>query len=248
MVELSNSSQISGFLTLIAIIILIPLLIIVLKRAIETKEKILYLFFFTFIFSFSPWYPTGFGYIYWIFTHETLSYDFNILAGMAFTPIGIIAWINIYLRTVKPNFRTSIIIVFTIFSCIFEVYLFYYLYFAPGAPIKSLLGTVNELRTNFLGFILIYALISVIIVCSFGIHFSIISIKEATSNKIRWKGKFLLAGFSFFTIVLILDTILPSSLIIGIIIIRIMLIFTCFFLYLGFILPNWIKKLLKIKE
>ena len=167
---------------------------------------------------------------------------------MAFVPIGIIAWMDIYLRTVKPHYRKHILLIFIIFTLIFEIYLFYYLYFAPNAPIKSLLGTVNELRTNFQGFVLIYALISVIITCSFGLHFSIISIKRTSSDKIKWKGKFLLVGFSFFTIVLILDSILPSSLIIGIIIIRIMLILSSFFLYLGFILPNWIMKLISLDE
>ncbi|MFX0070453.1 MAG: hypothetical protein ACFFAO_05115 [Candidatus Hermodarchaeota archaeon] len=247
-IEYSFETQVSGFLTLIAVMFSLFLGLNVLKRAINTHERILYLFSLTLICAFTPWYPTAFGYLYWIFTNQSLSYEFYIILGLAFSPIGIVPWIDIYMSKVFPKKRNLVLISYTIFSVVFEIYLFYYLLFAPNAPVQPLLGTVTELRTEFKGFLLWYALISVLIVCLAGIHFGYISLKQSTKGEIQWKGKFLIVGFILFLLELILDSILPSSLIVVIIVLRILLIIVIIVLYIGFLLPDWIKNRLSLKE
>ncbi|MBD3341598.1 MAG: hypothetical protein GF353_21010 [Candidatus Lokiarchaeota archaeon] len=247
LMEFSLETQISGALTLIAVLFSIFLSSLVLIRAIKQNERILYLFFLTLLFAFTPWFPTAFGYLYWLFTRGELSYEFYIVLGLAFSPIGIVAWIDIYLTTIHPKIKRPLLIFYEIFSVIFEVYLIYFLFFAPNAPVESMLGTVNELRTNFSGFLLIYSLISVVIVCFSGIHFAVVSIKRGSKTETIWKGRFLSIGFTIFFVQLVLDSIIPSNFLAPVIILRILLIITIFFLYLGFILPNWMKKALSIE-
>ena len=80
-----------------------------------------------------------------------------------------------------------------------------------------------------------------------GIHFALIS-RESSQMSIKWKGKFLLIAFSLFLLQVVLDSIIPSTLIGAVIAVRILLIISIFLLYLGFILPTWTKKLLSIEE
>lgn len=248
MVNLSLESQISGLFTLLALPFLFIVSGIALKRALRYREKSLFFFFLTVLFAFSPWWPAAFSYLYWLFTNELLSYEFNVFVGMAFAPIAIISWLDIYLNALKPKLEKPLVGALIVFSLIFEIYLIYFLFLAPGAPVQPLLGEVNELRTNFTGFVLIYSLIAGPLVSILGIHFAIVSIRKIKSKETQMKGKFLLAGFSLFTLLLVLDTIFPYTLIAGIIIIRILLIFSAVFLYVGFILPKWAKRLLSLED
>lgn len=243
MENLSLESQISGLFTLLALPFLFIVSAIALKRAIRYRERSLFLFFLTVLFAFSPWWPAAFSYLYWLITSNLLNYEFNVFVGMAFAPIAILSWLDIYLTALKPKLEKPLVGTLLVFSIIFEIYLIYFLFLAPAAPVKPLLGEVNELRTNFSGFVLIYSLIAGPLVSILGIHFSIISIGKKENRETQQKGKFLLSGFTLFTLLLIFDTILPHTLIAGIIIIRIGLIFCGILLYIGFILPKWAKKI-----
>ncbi|MEJ2280167.1 MAG: hypothetical protein P8Y70_20825 [Candidatus Lokiarchaeota archaeon] len=173
------------------------------------------------------------------------------MIGTIAIPIAILAWLDIYTSTIMPKARKIVLGSYLIFSIIFEIYMFYFLYITPGAPVKPLLGMINDsinpLDIDYKGFLLVYLGISTITACVTGIHFAITSMRIKENKKILWKGRFLFLSFSLFGFAAIFDAIIEMTAI-ELIIIRSILVFSTFFFYLGFILPKWIRKVLSIKN
>ena len=248
---LSDLAQISGLTALIAVSLGFLLGIIVLIKYFKTKQVLIFNFFLCIIFTSSPWYPSGLGYLYWIITGEFLSYQIYVLIGTVGIPIAILAWLNVYLSTIKPNKKKLVLILYGIFSIFFELYLFYFLLLAPGAPVDSLLGIIidptNPMDIDYKGFVLIFLGVSILTSCITGFHFALKSMKKEEIPEIRWKGKFLMIAFLFFGISAIFDALIEMDPIL-LVVMRIILALAMFLFYLGFILPRWIKKVLSIKE
>ena len=248
---LSDLAQISGLTALIAVSISFLLGFIVLMKYFKTKQVLIFNFFLCIIFTASPWYPSGLGYLYWIITGEFLTYQFYVLIGTVGIPIAILAWLNVYLSTINPKKKKLVLILYGIFSIFFELYLFYFLLLAPGAPINSLLGIIidpaNPMDIDYKGFVLVFLGLSILTACITGFHFAAKSMKKEETPEIRLKGKFLLIAFLFFGISAIFDALIEMDSLL-LIIIRIILALAMFFFYLGFILPKWIKKLLSIED
>ncbi|MFX1393137.1 MAG: hypothetical protein ACFFAH_06125 [Promethearchaeota archaeon] len=244
--ELSQESHFSGVFGIIAILVALLLGGIVLYKGIETKQKILFYFFITVITTISPWYSAGFGYIYLLITHNSLDYQFYVLLGTIFIPIAINSWLAIYMTIIYPNKKRFVLILYSILSIIFYIYLFYFLFFAPGAPVENFIGVkVTPIDIQYTGFIFIYLAFIIITVIITGLHFSIISIKTQ-KVEIKWKGRFLLFAFIFFGVGAIADGLLQLS-IIYLIIFRLILLASAVFFYIGFIMPKWIKKIFNIQ-
>ena len=248
---LSDLAQISGLTALIAVSISFLLGTIVLIKYFKTKQVLIFNFFLCIIFTSSPWYPSGLGYLYWIITGEFLTYQIYVLIGTVGIPIAILAWLNVYLSTIYPKKKKLVLLLYGIFSIIFELYLFYFLLLAPGAPVNSLLGIIidptNPVDIDYKGFVLIFLGISIMTSCITGFHFAAKSMKKEEIPEVRWKGKFLLIAFLFFGISAIFDALIEMDSLM-LVIIRIILALAMFFFYLGFILPKWIKKLLTIED
>ncbi len=248
---LSDLAQISGLTALIAVLISFLLGFIVLIKYFKTKQILIFNFFLCIIFTSSPWYPSGLGYLYWIITGEFLSYQIYVLIGTVGIPIAILAWLNVYLSTIKPKKKKLVLILYGIFSIIFELYLFYFLLLAPGAPVDSLLGIIidptNPMDIDYKGFVLIFLALSILTACITGFHFAAKSMKKEEPLEVRWKGRFLLIAFLFFGISAIFDALIEMDSLL-LIIIRIILALAMFLFYLGFILPKWIKKILSIED
>jgi len=248
---LSELAQISGLTALIAVLISFLLGFIVLIKYFKTKQVLIFNFFLCIIFTASPWYPSGLGYLYWIITGEFLTYQIYVLIGTVGIPIAILAWLNVYFSTINPKKKKLVLILYGIFSIFFELYLFYFLLLAPGAPVNSLLGIIidpaNPMDIDYKGFVLIFLGLSILTACITGFHFAAKSMKKEEPSEIRLKGKFLLVAFLFFGISAIFDALIEMDSLL-LIIIRIILALAMFFFYLGFILPKWIKKLLSIED
>jgi len=248
---LSDLAKVSGLTALIAVLIGFLLGFIVLIKYFKTKQVLIFNFFLCIIFTLSPWYPSGLGYLFWIITGEFLNYQIYVLIGTVGVPIAILAWLNVYLSTIKPQKKKLVLILYGILSIIFELYLFYFLLLAPGAPVNSLLGIIidptNPMDIDYKGFVLIFLGLSILTACITGIHFAAKSMKKEETPEIRWKGRFLFIGFLFFGISAIFDAIIEMGPIL-LVLMRIVLDLATFFFYLGFILPGWSKKLLSIKE
>lgn len=248
---LSELAKISGLTALISLAIGFLLGFVVLIKYFKTRQVLIFNFFLCIILTLSPWYPSGFGYLYWILTEDFLNYQMYVFIGTVGVPIAILAWLNIYLSTMLPKIKKPILIIYGLLSIFFEVYIFYFLFLAPGAPIDSLLGIINDptnpMDIDYKGFVLIFLGLSILTACLTGFHLAVKSMKRKEIPEIRWKGRFLFIAFLLFGVSAIFDAIIEMAPIL-LVLMRIILDFTTFFFYLGFILPSWSKKFLSIKE
>jgi hypothetical protein len=248
---LSEMAKISGITAFLSVILGYILGFQVLIKYIKTKQFLILNFFFCIIFTLSPWYPSGLGYLYWLITGSVLNYEIYVLLGNVAVPIAIIAWLYVYLYTLKPNKIKIYLICYGLISLIFEFYLIYFLFIAPGAPLVEFLGVFDDLTNpidiDYKGFVLAYLGSSILLACITGVHFSIRSMKNEDSVEIRWKGRFLLVAFILFGFSAIFDAIIEMNPLV-LIIIRILLVISNIFFFMGFLLPSWTKRIFKIKE
>lgn len=246
-VELDDLTQLSGILGVLAVAIAWLYGGIVLYKYIKTKEKVLFYFFLAIIFTMSPWYPSGFGYVYWLITREEIAYPVYVLLGTLGVPIALISWLQIYMPALHPKYKDLITIITMCISIAFYIYLSYFLFIASGAPVEGLIGVKEsaidiDYRGLALGFLAFSLLVSTIT----GNDFAIASLKEKEDPILRWKGRFLILSFNFFAIGGIGDGFLPLTPF-TLVIFRTFMMLSSTFYYIGFILPGWIKKLLKLE-
>lgn len=220
---------------------------ITLYKARKYREKTLYYFFFSVIFLISPWYPSGLGYIYWLITQEAIAYPVYVLLGTIGVPIALYSWLQIYMPALHPK-QKKLITIFTIaISIAFYIYVFIFL-FAFGDPVESLIGIKrNVIDIDYKGFVLVFLAFSLVISTVTGNDFAVASFKTKNNPEIRWKGRFLILSFNLFAIGAIADGFLPLNLV-TLVIFRIFLMLSSTFFYIGFILPDWFKRLIKLKN
>lgn len=245
-IALDNLTQLSGILGFISISIAWLYGLIVLFKYIKTREKMLFYFFLAVIFTVSPWYPSGLGYIYWLITHEEIIYPVYVLLGTIGVPIALIAWLQIYMPTLHPKQNQIVTLITICLSLAFYIYVFVFL-FALGDPVDSLIGIKRSaIDIDYKGFVLGFLAFSLLISTITGYEFSISSLKVKDNPVIKWKGRFLILSFNFFAIGAIGDgfiTLTPITLIIF----RTFLVLANTFYYIGFILPKWMRKILHLE-
>ncbi len=88
-------AQLSGFTALLSVCIGFFFGFIVLIKSIKVKDILVFNFFLCIIFTLSPWYPSGLGYIYWLINNSPLDYEIYVLVGIVGIPIAILAWLNV---------------------------------------------------------------------------------------------------------------------------------------------------------
>jgi len=246
-VELSTEMQISGALAFIHNLITILLSILVLSKAIKTKKLMLYIFSIFLLFSAAGYYQIGLNYINWIFTQNVFTYQIKLLIGTAGIGIATISWLYIYFDMLFKKKVKYTLIGYAIFAIIFYIYMIYFLFIASGAPIQEMIGSdIFPYEINYTGFVLIAFLGSLIINTITTYHLGIVLMKRSQSRELQWKGRFLVIGMTIIMISVNIDMIIADIIEI-IIVIRILGIIGIFFIYLGFILPNWIRKIIHLE-
>lgn len=245
-VELDPLTQLSGLMGVIGLCVVIFFGVLVLHEAIKKKKRIIFMFFIAIIFTVSPWLPCDIGYIYWLITKKEIEYEMYVFIGTIGIPIAMFAWLDIYLTIMYPENKKKILIGYTIFSLTFYVYIIYFLFFAPNAPVKEMIGHKRTpLDINYKAYVLLYMGTCILVGTITGIHFSIVSMKIQNNPVVQWKGRLLLLSFILFAIGAVGDALIElnaSSLIM----IKIILIFSSIFYYAGFIMPKWTRKLLSL--
>ncbi|MFX1455950.1 MAG: hypothetical protein ACFFDB_11315 [Promethearchaeota archaeon] len=245
-ITLDNLSQISGILGLMSICIAWLYGIIVLIKFINTRDKLLFYFFLAIIFTVSPWYPSGLGYLYWLITNEALTYPAYVLLGTIGVPIALIAWLQIYMPTLHQKQNRIVTIITLCLSLIFYVYVFVFL-FAFSNPVDTIIGIKRSaIDIDYKGFVLGFLAFSLLVSTITGNEFSISSLRVKDDPVVLWKGRFLILSFNLFAIGAIGDGFIPLTPP-TLIIFRLFLLFANTFYYIGFILPKWMRKILHLE-
>ncbi len=222
----------------------IVIALIILLKAIKSRERMLYFAFCLMFFTFMVWYNHFIGYFYWIFTSELLPYELSIVMTEMFYPIGILCWLYIYVLGSSITKKNTVIGILVFYIIIYEIYMSYFLFLAPNAPVEAYIASIVELTITPHGFIMITAFIFIVSGCVSGIHFSIKAMNRENNIGVRWKGRFLLIAFVLFFVQLVIDIVSPLEFIALNVASKIMLLIVIFFFYLGFLLPTWIRKII----
>lgn len=246
-IALDDLSQLSGLFGFLAVLIAWFYGILVFIKFLRTKEIKLFYFFLAIIFTMSPWYPSGFGYIYWLFTRQEIAYQAYVLLGTVGIPIALISWLQIYMPALHPKKKDVPTLIVICLSIAFYIYLFYFTFFAPNAPIDEVIGIKRSpIDIDYKGFILVFLAISLLISTITGNEFSIVSLKVKDNSIVVWKGRFLIISFNLFAIGAIGDgfiTLTPITLIIF----RTLMMISSTTYYIGFILPKWVRRFLSLE-
>ncbi len=193
-----------------------------------------------------PWFPSGISFLSNLITGKGLSLEVYVTIGFIFIPIIVLFWLIGITNLINPQKTKLVSIIYIIIGVLVEIIFFTFLIINP-----TLIGTFSaesalvhidiEYKTFILGYLLFVVanvLISIII-------FSRKSLKS-TVPEIRLKAKFILSALLLWTIGALLDTAIPLNLI-SLPITRILLVIAAFLNYIGFIMPQGIKKLI-LKE
>jgi hypothetical protein len=239
--------HLSGILGFLAVVIAWLYSGIVLYKYIQTREKMLFYFFLAVTFTMSPWYPSGLGYIYWLFTNQEIVYPGYVLLGTLGVPVALYSWLQIYMPALHPKQKNLVTIITIVISIAFYIYLFVFL-FALGNPVDSIFIGIKRsaIDIDYKGFVLGYLAFSLLVSTITGNDFSIASLKVKDNPVIKWKGRFLILSFNLFAIGGIGDGFIPLSPP-TLIIFRTFLMLSSTFYYIGFIMPRWAKKILRLE-
>ena len=234
----------NGILGLLVVIISFILGLIVLSKYFKNKNKNFILLGINLILLTSGWYGTSTSFIIALInSSDGLSLEMILLLNFIPLPIGLLCWCGFYtniLMKEKQKLFLLIVIIITIF--------FYSVFFSVVfTDVSQAAIKISPVDTTAGGnrFLSIYIIIFIILLLFTGIHFSLQTMKYE-DIEMKTKGKFLLFAFPSFAIGGLLDSSLPSNEI-TLIFFRLLLILSIISFYIGFLLPNWIKKRM-IKE
>jgi len=200
------------------------------------------------LFSAAGYYQIGLNYFYWVLTNEIFVYELKVLIGTAAIGIATLLWLFVYFDMLYKKAKKGGLIIYSIFVVIFYVYLIYFLFIAPSAPVIAFIGTdIFPYEVEYSAFVFIAFISSLIITTITTYHLAIKIMREKGNNELRWRGRFLAVGITLIMLSAMLDVGAPDIAPL-IITIRVVGIIAIFFIYLGFVPPNWVKRYLKIEE
>ena len=236
--ELSTIDFLQGIFSLIFVIISLFIGLLILSKYFKYYKKELILVGFSWIGMSIPWLGDAVNFIVIMTTGKAISHQFSFLISFAPLPIFVLSWLAAFSDLTTNKHKTLILMGYIIIGAIFEVIFLYFLF-----TDVALLGTYSgPFQVDFTPFLELYLLFNIIIVLVTGLIFSRESIKSDNSE-IKLKGKFLLLAFISFIIGALLDTIIPFTAI-SVVITRLILTISSLLFYLGFILPDFVKKAL----
>jgi len=204
----------------------------------QVKQRVFLLVGITWCLICSPWWGSASSFIVYLVNQVGLPK--GIYFSLTVVPIApaLIIWLTAFTDLVYKDKQKLILIVAAIFGIIMELIYFILLFNFPEQ-----IGTLEPpIDSDYEPIIMIYMLSVILIVLITGILFARQSLRS-DNPEIKLKGKLLIFAYIAFSIGAILDSAIKLNPI-TIPITRIILIISALAFYGGFILPNWMKKLL----
>ncbi len=238
--DLSYLDLLRGSLSLAFVIIALIIGLRILLKYFKFKNKVFISVSLTWIFLSASWWWPSFNFLnIGLFGFRLSNLSYLILANF-FIPLAILFWIYSFSSLNLQNKNKIIVAILGLISVLYEIVLFVLLFTYPDLIGVEITPGVISRTPLTLGF----AIFAILIAFIMGIIFAFNSIKS-DDPKIRWKGRFLLIAFIFFTLGAGLDAISWTNPII-VVMIRLLLILSSFAYYFGFFLPekmaNWLIK------
>jgi len=189
----------------------------------------------------NPWIGDAISFLMIIFMESTLNPVIYFIIAYGVIPFFILCWLIAFTDLLYPKRQRLILMIYLIFTVIFEIHFFYLLFTDPS----SLGVFVGVFRIRWTLLMEIYFSIFILTAVVSGILFAQVSIKSH-NPEVSLKGKLILLAFISFTVAAVIETfghLDPLTVVIT----RTILISSSIEFYLGFILPRRIRNLF-IKE
>ncbi len=195
----------------------------------------------TYIFLSSAWWGPSFNFLTFCFTGIPLHELLYVILNNAFIPWAIICWIIAYTSLQKLKWQREIRVIFIAISLIWEIIFFIIIFIKLDAlyTFEYSAGIYYSKRKIPALFFPIAALLTAIIT---GTLFGKKGL-ESQDKTIRWKGIFLIFAFWLFFGATLLDVLIPRD-VSFLVILRLLLIFSALFYYLGFFMPEVVENVL----
>jgi hypothetical protein len=237
--SLSPLDILNGTLGLSLVIISFVLGLIVLSKYFKNKNKNFILLGFNLMLLASGWWGTSTSFlIALIYNNEGLALEMIMLLNFIPLPIGLLCWSGFYTNVLMKDKQKTFLL---IMLCIT---IFFYIIFVATLLIDVNISVIRispvDTAAGENKFLSIYIIIFIVVLLITGLHFSLQTIKY-DDIEMKTKGRFLLLAFPSFTIGGLLDSSLPSTEI-TLILFRLLLISSIIEFYIGYLLPNWVKK------
>ena len=239
--ELTTAEFLTGLFSLIFIIVSIIIGSKIAQKYSESKKREYLLVGITWIGIVFPYFPSAITFLLVLFTNILLSIEVRFMLGFGFLPTFLVIWLIAFTDLMYKEKQKQIMIIAIIICAILQITFTVFILIDT-----SLIGKqVGLFHGTFTLFTRIYLLSILLIFFLTGIIFALKSIKLG-DVEVKLRGKFLFFAFIFYTIGVFLETILPVTALTAVIV-RLIVIISAFQFYLGFILPEKIKRIF-IKE
>ncbi|MBD3341926.1 MAG: hypothetical protein GF353_22680 [Candidatus Lokiarchaeota archaeon] len=184
-----------------------------------------------------PWIPDAINLILILFFQTMLSEIVYFVIVLATLPVPLFCWLFAFTDFRFKEGQKIILIVYLLAAIAFEV-VFFLLLFQNVRLIGRFLGPFQPEYTLFIQ-VYLFAIIAVFFIT--GVLFFIQSM-TSESRQVKLRGKLILVAFFLFTTGAIFEVIVPF-IPIFVVITRLILILSSFSFYMGYILPEWTKKI-----
>ncbi len=184
-----------------------------------------------------PWWAVSLSFITTITIGRSLPLALFFIIGFILLPTGIQAWITIMTNLVFSKNKNKIRLIFGILNITFEI-IFLVLYSLDLSLLGSVVGTFDVMYSSYMLFYLVVMLVIILIT---GTRFAYESFKSK-NKEIKLKGRFLILAFYSYVIGSFVSVGSMDSLII-LIVAKIIIISSAIEFYLGFVLPEFVKKI-----
>lgn len=235
---LTTIEFLNGVFSLIGLIIAFILGIKIIIKYFTFKRKEFILIGTVFILLTEPWWPSIILFLSLMIFGYYIKLEIILLIGNILLPITTLLWLIAFNYLLNYKRKKEVYELFIILGTLFEIFLFYYLFTNP-LIVGAASGNVD---VNYGIIVSLYQLTILIVAIITGTLFAR-ECFHSDNEEIKLKGKLIIAAVYSFVIGSVLDILSASSIII-LTLARIILILASVELYGGFILPNWMKRIL----
>ena len=157
----------------------------------------------------TPWVSASINFIMYIFFDFGLTGIMYIAIAASPYPITLLIWIRSYGKLMELKRRKLLFYIYCIIAIFFYILFFGFL-FSGDPNLIALVGTLDG-KFNIRFGIVVFTLGSFGFLSIFftGVHFSLKTMK-IDDKIIKWKGRFMLMAFTFYTIGVLSDSVVPT--------------------------------------
>ena len=228
----------NGLLSTITVAISVIIGIIIVSRYSKYKRKEFMYIGLAVTGLYQPWWPTAVSFFSILFFNRPLTPTEYFIISTVCIPFFIVLWMIAISYMLDLSNKKVLPITFLIISVVGSLYFFIFALIDPKQ-----IGTLTGYFDAEYGIItMVYLLFMCLSIVVTGILFSVQSLKS-DNPEVRLKGKLLIFGFICYLVGGFMDAGTIHLTELTIIIARSILISSAFLLYLGLLLPNFVKKL-----